>query len=291
MNPNNKLETRLETMSQRKLLEIEHSDFRRQIVTAYEYHTDTFLRHQKTKYVLNGTDYQRYFSNMKFYSVTRSSFAYRDKFIYKGIQGCTVLDYCCGNGEVAVEMAKKGAAKVIGIDISQVAVRNANHLSKLNGVKDRSEFRVMDAENTEFSNNMFDVIHEYGAFHHLDLEAALKELSRILKPNGKVICTEALRHNPIIHNYRKRTPHLRTEWECEHILGVPEIIGGLKYFENVTVRYFHLLILLGVPFRKRRFFMPLLAILDGIDRVLLKIPYIQRLAWIAVFVYSRPREK
>jgi ubiquinone/menaquinone biosynthesis C-methylase UbiE len=273
----------------RKQREVEHSDQRRRIVTGYEYQTDSSKELLIDEFIEDNEEFLKHFSNMKFYSITRSSFAHRDKLLYSDIQDKLVLDYCCGNGEVAVEMAKRGAAKSLGIDISEVAIENASKLAYANGRKDRCEFHVMDAEETEFKDNTFDIIHEYGALHHLDLEVALRELSRILKSDGKVICTEALRHNPFIHYYRKKTPHLRTRWEAEHILGVPEIMSGLKYFKEVYIKFFHLAAISAVPFRKTRIFHRLLSLLDAVDSILLRIPYLQRMGWIAVFVYSNPK--
>ena len=95
----------------------------------------------------------------------------------------------------------------------------------------------------------------------------------------------------MIHWYRKRTPHLRTAWEVEHILGVPEIRKGEAAFESVNIRFFHLASLAAVPFRKAFFFKPLLSLLEGIDAVLLSLPLIQRWAWVGVVVLTRPRKK
>ncbi len=275
-------------LEERKIKEIEHSDQRRSIVRAYEYQTDAAPGHLVEKYVRGKNEFEQNFSNMKFYSITRSSFSYRDALLFDGIRGSVALDYCCGNGEVALEMAKRGASKVMGIDISPVAVQNARALARSAGVEEICEFSVMDAEHTEFADSMFDVIHEYGALHHLDLAAAYKELSRILKPDGKVICTEALRHNPFIHWYRKRTPHLRTQWEFEHILGIPEIEGGKKYFEALNYRTFHLAALAAVPLRRIYFFENLLQILNRVDQTLLALPWFRRMAWVAVAEYRRP---
>lgn len=281
----------LKRLDARKLNEIKHSDRRRSIVRAYEYHTDASADQLKALGYVDGKDeFKQHFSNMKFYSITRSSFVWRDRFLYKNIQGVVALDFCCGNGEVAIEMAQKGAKKVTGIDISQVAIENGKALAASQGLDKICEFHVMDAENTVFSDNTFDIIHEYGALHHLDLDTALKELARILKPGGKVVCTEALRHNPLIHWYRKRTPHLRTKWEAEHILGVYEIMSGKKYFDEITLRYFHLGALLAVPFRNTLFFKPMLAPLEIIDNFLLRIPYLQRMAWVAVYQYRKPKK-
>jgi len=278
-------------LEERKRKEIEHTDRRRSIVKGFEYQTDTAESQQEKAFVEGTTEYEQHFSNMKFYSITKSSFAYRDQLLFDGIKGAVALDYCCGNGEIAIAMAKQGAARVIGIDISAVAVENATKLAKISGVGDICEFKVMDAEKTEFKNNTFDVIHEYGALHHLDLSSAYKELARILKPDGKIICTEALRHNPIIHWYRHRTPQLRTEWEVEHILGFPEIFKSRNYFNGLDMRNFHLLALAAVPFRKTVFFGFLYTILDGIDRIVLSLPWIKKMSWIAVFKLTKPHQK
>ena len=275
-------------LEERKLKEIEHSDRRRSIVRAYEYNTDASPERADNKYVSKNTEFGHHFSNMKFYSISQSSFAYRDTLLFENIQDATALDYCCGNGEVAIEMAKRGASRVIGIDISQVAIENARELANNAGVGDVCEFNVMDAENTEFEKDTFDIIHEYGALHHLDLPKAFSELSRILKPEGKLICTEALRHNPLIHYYRKRTPHLRTDWEVEHILGFPEIKSGRKYFSSFNIRTFHLAALVAVPLRKLSFFKSILSFLDRLDRVFLFLPLLNRMAWVAVIKYEHP---
>jgi SAM-dependent methyltransferase len=177
---------------------------------------------------------------------------------------------------------------VVGIDISSVAIENARDLARSAGVAAVCEFILMDAERTEFADETFDLIHEYGALHHLDLPAAYAELSRILKPEGKLVFTEALRHNPLIHWYRKRTPHLRTQWEVEHILGIPEINYGRKYFGALELRTFHLAALTAVPFRRVAFFNKLLSFLDCMDRVLLTLPFLRRMAWVAVAEYGQP---
>jgi ubiquinone/menaquinone biosynthesis C-methylase UbiE len=284
------VENRNKLLEDRKLKEVEHSNRRRSIVTAYEYRTDTRSDGIMGKFVARNTNYGRHFSNMRFYSIAGLSFEHRDQLLYEGIKGATALDYCCGNGEIAVEMAKRGARKVVGIDISEVAVTNARKLAEINNVQQNCKFVIMDAESTDFSSGTFDVIHEYGALHHLHLPCALRELHRILKPNGRIVCTEALRHNPLIHFYRRLTPHLRTRWEFEHILGVSEIMQGLRYFEDVTIQFFHFAGLFAVPFRKSPYFGALLAILERIDNAILSIPNLQRLAWVAVFTYANPKK-
>ena len=273
---------------ERKVREIEHSDRRRTIVRAYEYRTDASPDRLEDKYVGGKSEFELHFSNMKYYSVTQSSVAYRDALLFDGIKGAVALDYCCGNGEVAVEMATQGASRVFGVDISSVAIKNARELAKSAGVDDVCEFAVMDAERIGFTDETFDLIHEYGALHHLELRTAYEELARVLKPDGKVVCTEALRHNPLIHWYRKRTPQLRTQWEVEHILGVQDLDRARKYFGEVCVGFFHLTVLAAVPFRKTPLFNVLCRTLNRIDSVILKNQRIGKYAWIMVFCMRRP---
>ncbi len=228
--------------------------------------------------------------NMKYYSIERESRDFVLDFFQQNTKNKVVLDYCAGNGEDGVLIAKGGAEKVFGIDISDVSIDNCRLLADKNGVSGKTEYKIGDAENTGYENETFDVITEYGALHHLDQDMAFKELARILKKDGKVICNEALAHNLAIHAYRKLTPHLRTEWEVEHIMKKKDILKAYNYFDNVEVHLFHLATLISVPFRNTFIFKPLLTALEVLDKVLLKIPVIKWQAWQAVFVLSKPKK-
>jgi len=104
------------------------------------------------------------------------------------------------------------------------------------------------------------------------------------------VCVEALRHNPFIHAYRKRTPQLRTAWEVEHILGVESLEIMRQHFKDVEVKFFHLAVLAAVPFRKTPLFKPLRVALDAIDRVLLSNQTIGKYAWIMIVTIANPRK-
>lgn len=141
-----------------------------------------------------------------------------------------------------------------------------------------------------FDDNCFDIITEYGALHHLNLGRAYSEMARVLTSSGKCICTEALGHNPIIHFYRKRTPHIRTEWEIEHILRKKDIEAAKTYFNQVNILgFFHLASLAAVPFRNLTGFSVLLSLLETIDSLMLKLPFMKWQAWQIVFVLSKPK--
>jgi ubiquinone/menaquinone biosynthesis C-methylase UbiE len=229
--------------------------------------------------------------NMKYYSIERKSREFVLGWFNNNCKGKRVLDYCAGNGEDGVYIAKHGAEKVTGIDISDVSIENCKSLADKNEVSNKTEYLISDAENTGFDDNSFDVITEYGALHHLDREKAFPEMARILKADGKIICNEALAHNPLIHLYRKKTPDLRTEWEVEHIMRKEDFIVAEKYFGKVELHFFHLLTLTAVPFRKIPGFSLFLNLLEKLDAILLRMPGMKWWAWQVVFVLSEPKKR
>tara|TARA_B100000519_G_C14238414_1_gene435989 strand:- start:820 stop:1695 length:876 start_codon:yes stop_codon:yes gene_type:complete len=277
-------------LEDRKLKEIEHSKKRREILQGFERHIDIDRTGSSVKVedmIRDDESFNYHFSNTKFYSITHSSEEYQYSWLKSKCEnGAKVLDFACGNGENGIFSAQSGG-HCIGIDISPEGVENANKNAQDLGVGDKCRFEVMDGENMTFSDNTFDLSVEYGALHHVDLEKAMSELSRVMKPGGEMICVEALRHNPIIHWYRKRTPHLRTEWEVEHILSVDDLDIVKKYFSVEVVKFFHLFVLLAVPFRKTFLFKPLHKILDKIDQWFLQWQFIGKYAWIMVFVIKK----
>jgi len=280
-------------MEERKLKEIEHSKKRRSILQGYERLANTHAAEQVEnleELIKDKKAFDYHFANMKYYSVTGASEDYKHKWLDRHCDGTkTILDFACGNGENGVYAAQKGAI-CTGIDISPEGVDNSNKNAADAGVSDHCKFEVMDGENMTFADNSFDLAVEYGALHHVDLDAALSELARVLKPEGKMMCIEALRHNPLIHWYRKRTPHLRTEWEVEHILGVESFDVMKKYFDNVEVKYFHLASLITVPIRKTFLFKPLIAICNAIDKVILSNQLIGKYGWIMAVELSGPKK-
>lgn len=224
-------------------------------------------------------------ANLKYYAIERNSREYVESWLQAHAPGRRLLDYCCGNGDDSLLIAGWGG-EVVGIDISEVSVQNCRAKAQAAGLADRATFQVMDAENLEFPDASFDAGVVYGVLHHLDLDKAMSELARVLRPGGQIICTEALRHNPAIHLYRRMTPDMRTVWEVDHILGRPDFQKMRRYFD-VDIRFFHLASLAAVPLRKTRVFGPVLTALQAVDAVLLRVPGVRWLAWQAVFVLTK----
>jgi len=92
-----------------------------------------------------------------------------------------VIDFGCGDGEDAVEVAKRGAKRVIGVDIRERALANARKRAEANGVADRCVFTTQTDEKA-------DVILSLDAFEHFDDPAEILRIMRqLLQDNGCII--------------------------------------------------------------------------------------------------------
>jgi ubiquinone/menaquinone biosynthesis C-methylase UbiE len=236
----------------------------------------------------NQAEFEKKYPNKKLYCITKEHRKRIDSWIQSNSGKSKIaLDYCCGEGEGAIKLAKAGAI-TFGIDISGDSLKLAEIDSK--DLTNKPTFKIMDAENLDFEDDYFDIIYAAGCFHHLDLDKTYSELHRVLKPNGRIMCNEALAHNPIFHYYRKKTPHLRTPWEVPHILKVEDVYKANKYFEKVDVKYHYLISLMAVPFKNTFIFNPLLKFLAFIDRIILSVPIINKYAWQCTYELSYPKK-
>lgn len=105
--------------------------------------------------------------------------------------GVRILDLGCGRGDLVIEAAKRRAS-VVGIDYSRDGIGIAKDLLKkqANFIQKNVKFYQMDAKKLIFSANSFDSIISIDVFEHLykeELEIVMKEIKRVLKPNGKLI--------------------------------------------------------------------------------------------------------
>ena len=216
----------------------------------------------------------------KFYSVTaRSRASYRHRLL-TDIGGKRVLEYGCGQGSWAFEIARLGG-RVTGIDISPVGIEMATARAEAEHLSDRAVFLVADAEHLPFTDASFDVVAGSGILHHLDLPVAYAEVARVLTDNGRAVFIEPLGHNPLINWYRERTPELRTR--DEHPLREEDLEVARRYFRSFDVEYFHLASLGVVPLRATPLFQPLYRAAEALDVVLMAaIPPLRKWAWTVV---------
>ena len=101
--------------------------------------------------------------------------------IFHDLRDKTILDFGCGNGSEAIELARRGQArKVIGLDTRESALARARLAAAKAGVSDRCAFVTTTDEPV-------DMIVSLDGFEHFDDPAqALLAMRALLKSDGNV---------------------------------------------------------------------------------------------------------
>ena len=95
-----------------------------------------------------------------------------------------VLVIGCGKGKSVFYLAENHGFQVIGIDIAKKTIEMAQNTVKERNLESKVDFMVADAHDLPFEDNMFDlVVTEYMAYF-LDMERAISEFRRVLRPGG-----------------------------------------------------------------------------------------------------------
>jgi len=198
--------------------------------------------------------------------------------------GKHVLEYGCGEGWITKDLALKGAF-VSAFDISAEAVHRTCEILASVGIVNQCSISQMGAEQLEYPNHSFDMAIGFAILHHLDLDLAIPELYRVLKPGGVAYFAEPLGGNPFINLYRRLTPQYRTEDEKPLDLKALDLL--LTQFSQVEHSNYYVTALAAIaltylPFGRR--FYPLfnerLMKLD--DKLLRCFPTLGRLAWYTI---------
>lgn len=118
--------------------------------------------------------------------------------------GCA-LDVCCGTGDFAFELANAAGASgnVVGLDFAAPMVEIAKAKAGRAGLNN-VDFLVGNACELPFDDNSFDCATVgFGIRNVADVDKALSEMARVVKPGGKVLCLEIS---------KVRSPILRLPW-------------------------------------------------------------------------------
>lgn len=101
------------------------------------------------------------------------------------------LDLCCGTGDLLVEMAKQGCARIVGSDFSHPMLKLGREKLAKRSLQQRAQLLEADALRLPFPANTFDGLAV--AFGLRNLESwgeGLGEMWRVLKPEGRIVVLE-----------------------------------------------------------------------------------------------------
>jgi len=143
---------------------------------------------------------------------------------FAGTRGLKVLEIGCGMGTDGAQFAMAGA-DYTGIDLTDAAIELARQRFAVSGLN--GNFLVSDAENLDFPDESFDLVYSHGVLHHTpDIEAAIGEIYRVLRPGGRAVIMLYHRGS---YNYRVGIRVLRRAGA-----GLLKSEGGIKIVHRLT---------------------------------------------------------
>ncbi len=103
-----------------------------------------------------------------------------------------ILDVGCGAGATPCFLAKRVGCRVVGVDILASMIERSRERAKREGVEDKVEFRVADAQDLPFDDSLFDaVITESVTAFPEEKQKAVDEYARVTKAGGYVGLNES----------------------------------------------------------------------------------------------------
>ncbi len=102
-----------------------------------------------------------------------------------------ILDIATGTGDLAIMLAGLKPKRVVGLDISEGMLSVGKKKVEKQGLSNIIDMVVGDSENIPFEDNTFDAITvSFGVRNFENLNKGLKEILRVLKPNGIFVVLE-----------------------------------------------------------------------------------------------------
>ena len=109
------------------------------------------------------------------------------------VPGQAVLDVASGTAGVALQIAARTGASVVGVDLTEQMLRQGQRNVAGAGMSGRIRLTAGRAEQLPFADATFDALtFTYLLRYVLDPQATLTELARVVKPGGQVASLEFL---------------------------------------------------------------------------------------------------
>lgn len=105
--------------------------------------------------------------------------------------GNTAIDLCCGTCDWTISMAEASGGQITGLDFSENMLQFGHRKVKERGLDNRISLVQGNAMELPFEDNTFDYATiGFGLRNVPDLYQVLREMQRVVKPGGMVVCLE-----------------------------------------------------------------------------------------------------
>ncbi len=155
------------------------------------------------------------------------------------VSGARLLDCGCGSGELANHLART-ASHVAAFDLSSESVRLMRARAERLGVGPPGGL-VNVMERLPFPDATFDAAVGSSILHHVEVEASLREVARVLRPGGRAIFIENQLTNPLLRFARDKLTGrfgvARLGTPDEHPLVARDYAAIRRIFPEVRLHY------------------------------------------------------
>ena len=106
-----------------------------------------------------------------------------------------LLDVACGAGKLVREVAPR-VERAVGVDLSPGMIEAARRRTDEGGSasSERISFAVGPSDRLPFADEEFTAVVTTTAFHHFpDPDASVREMARVLAPNGRLVIGDSIR--------------------------------------------------------------------------------------------------
>lgn len=151
--------------------------------------------------------------------------------------GDFALDLCCGTGDLTIGLAKKvgPAGNVIGLDFNQKMLDLATIKICKQNLQKEIQLKHGDAMHLPYEDSSFDIVTiGFGLRNVPDADQVLKEIYRVLKPNGRI---------GILETSQPTNPIIKIGWNAYFKLfpGFAKLLGAnisdYQYLSHTTAKF------------------------------------------------------
>lgn len=167
--------------------------------------------------------------------------------------GQTALDLCCGTADWTISLAKaSGTGKTVGLDFSRNMLDVGQAKVDKAGLSRQIELVQGNAMALPFADDSFDFVTiGFGLRNVPDYEQVLREMRRVVKPGGKVVCLEMSKptwqpFKSIYYFYFEKVMPLVSKllvrkyeqysWLPESLVSFPDLRALAEMFRGVGLR-------------------------------------------------------